>query len=501
MNYLNKYKIKSFLLTFVLIVFALPSFALAARLDFVPNNGTYKVGDTISVKVIVSSSDKSVNAVSSNISFSKNTLALSSISKSSSIISLWAQDPSFSNGSGTASIEGVILNGYLGSYGTVATLNFRVIATGNAYVSFNGASVLANDGLGTNVLASNNSAAFTIIENIKKEEPIPTNTVNSNIKLNTINEKPKEAPKKTNTISIEEIKNNLNNKIQARFIITSTDKDPNAPYNIQIDSSDVYEWNDESGSHVYETIPLSYGPHLIKVTTKDNSGKTISVYKNFAINGLSQPTITEYPNTLLIGDKFTVKGVADPNTTVIFSINKIENGKLLNINEGGSAVVDEDGVFSFTYDKPTTKGVYLVSLKTRNDSGLESEPTNAIRINVRENTLTVWERITAFLTVFIPAFGLFILIVFILTYALYRYRKYRLLLKKDLLKTESLIKKSFGILEEDVKQEMEIFRKIKNRQSLTAKDKEFVTSFKKDLEEAESVIIKELREAERDVEF
>ncbi len=481
------------ILLFVLLL--TPNSIFAAHLDFVPNTGTYKVGDTISVKIIVSSTDRSVNAVSSNISFSKNTLSLSSISKSSSVISLWAQDPSFSNGAGTANLEGVILNGYTGSFGTVATLNFRVIAPGNAFISFNGASVLANDGEGTNVLTGTNSATYTIVDNTKKE--ILTETV-VDPSVEKINNLPS---KKQTNINIEEIRSNVGNKIQTRFIITAPDKDPGVPYNIQIDSSEVYEWNDSNGTHIYETIPLPYGPHLIKVTTKDLQGKTLSVYKNFVINGLSQPTVTEYPNNLIIGDSLKIKGISDLNTSVVVSINKMEDGKLLNINEVATVIVNEEGVFEFDYKKPVTTGVYIITLKSSNDSGMESEPTEAIRINVKENNLTVWEKITSFLTVFIPAFGLLILVVFILTYAVYRYHKFRLRLKKDLTKAESLIKKSFGLLEDDMKEEIDIFKKIKNKQALTTKDKEFISGFKKDLEEAESLIIKELKDVERDVQF
>jgi hypothetical protein len=71
MTFLNKL-IKNFFPLFIFFGFVLlPNFVNAARLDFVPNNGTYKVGDVISVKVIVSSTDKSVNAVSSNLVFLK----------------------------------------------------------------------------------------------------------------------------------------------------------------------------------------------------------------------------------------------------------------------------------------------------------------------------------------------------------------------------------------------------------------------------------------------
>lgn len=156
---------KLFLIVFGLLVsFSIASKAEAATLSTSPAGGTYSVGRTITVRVIVDSAGQSINAVSGQVAFSNSTLALQSISKSG-VVTLWAQDPAYSNSLGTASFQGVILNGYTGSYGTVVTLIFKAIALGtaNVTISNSASSVLLNDGQGTNVLSSTSGASFTII--------------------------------------------------------------------------------------------------------------------------------------------------------------------------------------------------------------------------------------------------------------------------------------------------------------------------------------------------
>src|SRR5581483_5010272 len=136
--------------------------ARAASLGFSDNSGTtYQVGQTVSETVLVSSTDQSINAVSGTITYPSDKLEAISISKVGSIINLWAQDPTAS--SGQVDFEGVILNpGYQGSAGKIITIVFKVKAAGIAPLLFSSASVLANDGKGTNVLNAVNSTSLRL---------------------------------------------------------------------------------------------------------------------------------------------------------------------------------------------------------------------------------------------------------------------------------------------------------------------------------------------------
>ena len=137
----------------------LPFVAAAATLYFTPSSGT--VGQTFSIAVYVSSAEQAMNAASGIVSFPPEKLEVTSLSKSGSIFNLWVQEPLFSNAAGTINFEGIVLNpGFIGSVGKIITVNFRVKSTGSAYLSFSSASVLANDGRGTNILTGTGSGNY-----------------------------------------------------------------------------------------------------------------------------------------------------------------------------------------------------------------------------------------------------------------------------------------------------------------------------------------------------
>lgn len=128
-----------------------------------PSSGTHAVGKTFNVGVYVSSDAQSMNAATASLSYPSNLLQAVSIGKGGSIVNLWLQEPSFSNGTGTARLEGIVLNpGYQGKSGLLLTVTFKAIAAGTADVRITTGEVLANDGQGTNILSGFGSAKYVI---------------------------------------------------------------------------------------------------------------------------------------------------------------------------------------------------------------------------------------------------------------------------------------------------------------------------------------------------
>jgi len=165
---------------FLALSFIFPVVADAAILSISPSSGTYNAGETFTIGVIVNSSDREVNAVSSVLSFPADILEVVSTSRDGSIIGLWVQEPAFSNVSGTINLEGIILNpGFVGNNGKALNVVFRAKKSGVAPVSFVSGSVLANNGLGTNVLETMNGGQYTISSKApaveeKKQPPVTT---------------------------------------------------------------------------------------------------------------------------------------------------------------------------------------------------------------------------------------------------------------------------------------------------------------------------------------
>ncbi len=168
------------LLVFLLFLFFPLTLVQAASLYFSPAVGSYDVGKTLTASVFVSSLDKSINAVSGSISFPTDKLEALSVSKVGSVISLWVQEPFFSNSGAIVNFEGIVLNpGFTGSAGKIITATFRVKAAGTASVAFSSGSVLANDGVGTNILTGFGNAQFYFQEVL--EAVIPSVVIPSKV--------------------------------------------------------------------------------------------------------------------------------------------------------------------------------------------------------------------------------------------------------------------------------------------------------------------------------
>jgi hypothetical protein len=158
--------LKHFFLVLLSLIFcSLPIAVNAATLHFSPSSGTHTVGSTFSISVYAESSSQALNAASGIVSFPSEKMEVVSISKSGSIFSLWAAEPSFSNTQGSVSFEGIVLNpGYTGANGKILTITFRARSVGTANVRFSSGSILANNGTGTNILNGLQVAAFTFID-------------------------------------------------------------------------------------------------------------------------------------------------------------------------------------------------------------------------------------------------------------------------------------------------------------------------------------------------
>jgi hypothetical protein len=150
---------------FVFLFFGFANFSSAATLSFSPASGTYAEGSYINVSVIVSSPDKVMNGASGIISFPTDLLSVSSISETGSILDVWAQQPTYSNTDGTINFEGVVLPPwYTGNSGKIITITFKAKEDGIANLAFSSGSVLAADGLGTDITSSLGTASYQISE-------------------------------------------------------------------------------------------------------------------------------------------------------------------------------------------------------------------------------------------------------------------------------------------------------------------------------------------------
>lgn len=167
-----------FLLCFALVWFWLPNpvGAANASLYLLPSSGIYSIGNTFSVGLKVNTGGAAINAAEGSLVFSTDKLEVVSLSKAGSIFTLWTSEPGFSNSDGTISFGGGLSNpGYSGAAGSILTVKFLVKISGTAMISFSSGAVLANDGQGTNILASLGNGNYTFqVGAVTPPAPLPT---------------------------------------------------------------------------------------------------------------------------------------------------------------------------------------------------------------------------------------------------------------------------------------------------------------------------------------
>jgi hypothetical protein len=172
--------IPKFLASLLFSFFLIGSIAAhGATMHIASSEDSYKLKETFSLGIFLSSAGQAANAVSATISF-PDSIEISSISKTN-LISFWIKEPSFSNEEGTITFEGVIFNpGFIGTSEEIVTLEVKPKKEGETSLEFLSGYILANDGKGSDITTSLIGTTFGIekVEILREitpdEQPQPT---------------------------------------------------------------------------------------------------------------------------------------------------------------------------------------------------------------------------------------------------------------------------------------------------------------------------------------
>ncbi len=159
------------LISTAILFFSLVSFAQAASLFFFPESESFEVGDTFSVELAINTDGISINSARAVIYFQLNKLEVLSISKEDSIFVLWPEEPIFSNSSGEISFSGGLPHPGFTGIGNIIIINFKAKQEGTAVLVLDQGQVLADDGMGTNILAFVKGANYSIEKAALIESP------------------------------------------------------------------------------------------------------------------------------------------------------------------------------------------------------------------------------------------------------------------------------------------------------------------------------------------
>lgn len=146
-------------------------FTKDARMYIDPEAHTAVLGDTVVLTVRAESSIP-VNVFAGDISFNKNVLHVQSIDYNTSIADLWAVKPWYENGDGTLTFGGgtTKAEGFIGN-GSLITITFKTIGTGDSAIHLKNVHILKHDGLGSD--ASVRDPIDSILTVLPQAAPVP----------------------------------------------------------------------------------------------------------------------------------------------------------------------------------------------------------------------------------------------------------------------------------------------------------------------------------------
>jgi len=134
------------------------------------------------------------------------------------------------------------------------------------------------------------------------------------------------------------------------------------------------------------------------------------------------------------------------------------------------------------------------------ERGARSLPAEKLTIAVKRPTfLQLGSRAVSLLAVVVPLLALVILLLFLVWYGWHKFSVFRKKLKKEVREAGSALHQAFGLLKEDIREQVKMLEKTRTKRELTDEEEEVIKRLKKDLDDAEKFVRKEIEDIEKEV--
>jgi hypothetical protein len=245
----------------------------------------------------------------------------------------------------------------------------------------------------------------------------------------------------------------------------------------------------------YTLPPQPPGRRTILVKAVDRAGNYTTAVEEVVIKALPSPVVTYYPHELSKDQALIIRGTALPKIELTLWILE-EKGQPVTHNLQS----DENGNFTFVNPNKLKDGVYSFWLVAGNEQGAKSEPTEKYSFIVQQPTFwRVSAKITGLLGVTVPLVALIIVLVFLFWYSWHKFKLFKKKLRKETGEVEQALRQVFHLIRNDLSEFLRIFEKDKHKRNLTGEENEIVKRLKKNLEQMEGFVEKEVKEIEKEV--
>jgi len=283
----------------------------------------------------------------------------------------------------------------------------------------------------------------------------------------------------------------------AKFVFDASDKTSGIDhYEIQIGNENAEIWQDD-GSHTYETPVLGPGKYTLIAKAVDKAGNSLANSADFTIQALEAPVITDYPKELQSGQTLTLKGKTKyPNTQIDIWL---QYGK--DDPKNYSIKSEQDGKFTFIADGGLSSGVYTAWAEVTDVRGAKSDLSEKVSISIGQPAfIKIGSQAVGYLAVIIPLVVLVFALLFIIWYGWHKFSSFRKKLgkiKKEVREAESALHKAFDLLKDDIREQIKLLEKTRTKRQLTDEEEKIIRQLKKDLDDAEKFVRKEIRDIEK----
>jgi len=559
----NKKYILIFSLFFFLFVF---NKAEAATLYIKPSQTEVSVGNIVNIQISVDTSGKVINNAESVIQFPKDLLEIISLDKTSSIFSLWVEDPSFSNNIGQATFNGGVPNpGFQGGNGKIISITFRAKKVGVASIIFSNSTVRENDGLGTDILSGNIGSEVTIVSGLKtvqtteisdfvitsSSHPNQNLWYNKNdVDLSWVLPKSATAVKTLlgaykdsaptvyydSPITSKSIKNvedgtwyfhanylasGVWSKVQHYKLqidtVSPTDfrvesqKDDAGKITLNMKAGDslsgvdhftvvansdqpIIVKSDVNGEASVE-VPFSRaGEHSVTVTAFDKAGNKTDTKINITTDFVTELKIDSYPAKIRVNESIEVSGTAPyPYRSLRVSLKNSDN-----VIEVYKIKSDSYSKFYFNSQPVSSEGEYVLWVDMLKENGEVSFSSEKVKIFAEKPLLLqIGSYTIGLMKVLIPATILLIIFLLIVLYGWYKFFSLYRKVRKESTEAEKITTKSFEILRKDISNHIAKLKRAGSNRKLTEEEVGFLEQFEEELEDAENIIDKEIKDITR----
>lgn len=459
-------------------------FSQSASFYLSPAQGTYEVGEKFFVYLLVNADGIAINASQAKVHYPTDKLEVISFSKTGSIFALWVEEPAFSNNSGMISFAGGLPNpGFIGKAGKILTIIFRAKEIGEAEVSLTDEKILANDAHGTDVFASSRGGKYTIKKAEAAPSPLPLE------------------PGKT-PAPIIDTQPPYPFEIMVDNEGDATNPSPLLYFEAKDDLSGISHYEIKIGENLFkakpgETMPwripfLLPGSYHLSVKAFDKAGNSTESTAEVKVEPLPTPKITLCPKVFSSGEEVLyVMGTSQAKNEITVFFEK--DGELIKKWE---TLSNESGEWSFASEGLFRPGVYKIYVRAKDKRGAISSFSEPCSTRVILNAFMIGSWIISYKLLAIILLILFGLLLLILFWLFGRIIRNRRTLERETEDLENKFYKEYYELREDIRKQLEMFKKAHGRRPLTEKEKAMGESLLKNLADVEQVLKREIKDIE-----